>query len=430
MIEIVGGARLVGKIPVSGAKNAALPMLMASLLTTEECTFSNVPNLQDVSLTLKLLEHLGSESSFSLGSVKICTAKLLATEANYSLVKALRASFWVLGPLLARGRAARVALPGGDMIGARPVDLHLEALEKMGASIAVRHGIVYATAVHGLKPAKIDFRFPSVGATHQILMAAALVPGVTRISGAACEPEVVALAEMLQSMGAEIDGAGTSNIVINGKSELSGANIKLIGDRIEAGTYLLAACSTKGSIEVDGVDPEHLKSLLEILDQAGADISVGQRSIKLQINHRLKPINVTTRPYPGFPTDLQAPLLAALCFFDGQSSIEETIFEGRFGHVAELCRMGADIKVLDRTAIVKGLESLSAAQVDIHDIRAGAALVIAALGANGRSQLCEIQHLRRGYEALEQKFTRLGARISLVDTELQNLQESKALGCD
>ncbi|MBX7143835.1 MAG: UDP-N-acetylglucosamine 1-carboxyvinyltransferase [Oligoflexia bacterium] len=420
IIEINGGVRLSGTVRISGAKNAALPMMMAALLSAEECIFENVPNLEDVGLTLHLLEHLGASTEYTRDRVSIHVPRLLATEASYSLVKALRASFWVLGPLLARGRAARVALPGGDIIGARPVDLHLAALQQMGAEITTKHGVVYATAVNGLRPARVELRFPSVGATHQIMMAASLVPGTSEILGAAREPEVVALAAMLNDMGAEIEGAGTDHIVIRGRSELGGVRIKLIGDRIEAGTYLLAAATTQGQVRVEGVAPDHLGAFLPVLSEMGAQVEVGSDWVSATFAHRPKALQAVTAPFPGLATDLQAPLVAALCFAEGESKIDETVFEGRFAHVAELARMGAQLTVHDRAIVINGVSRLSAAPVEAHDIRAGAAIILAALGAEGISHIHEIQHLRRGYETLERKLQGLGARVGARQTEVDD----------
>jgi UDP-N-acetylglucosamine 1-carboxyvinyltransferase len=419
-LEICGATPLKGEVRVSGAKNAALPLLIASLLTAEKCRFSNVPNLKDVHLTCRLLEIFGAEvGRDNEGGLSVAVPSLLASEASYSLVKSLRASFWVLGPLLARGRAARVALPGGDIIGARPVDMHLSALTSMGADITIRHGVVFATAAAGLRPAAIDLRFPSVGATHQILMAAALTQGTTVINGAAREPEVIALANMLARMGAEIEGAGSSKIVIKGKEQLSGADISLIGDRIEAGTYLLAALSTKGEVKVTGIAPEYLGELLSIFNSMGAAVTTTADSVTVKYTQALKPVRVTTGPFPAFATDLQSPLMALLCTVSGESIIEEHVFEGRFSNVSELCRMGADISVSDHQARIRGVEALNGARVEALDIRSGAALVVAALGAVGTTTIHELDHLRRGYEDLEGKVTRIGGKVGirLIDPE-------------
>lgn len=409
--EIVGGTPLRGKVKVGGAKNAGLPLLIATLLTGEECNITNVPNLTDTSLVLHLLEQFGAQLEYDGDTVKVETPKLVATEASYSLVKALRASFWVLAPLLARGGAARVALPGGDLIGARPVDLHLEGLSKMGAEISLKHGVVHAVAQRGLRPAQIDLSFPSVGATHQLVMAASLTPGRTIITGCAREPEIVALADLLNLMGADVQGAGTSVVEIRGESALHGAKYDLIGDRIEAGTYLLAGAISGGEVTAEGIRPEFFGAFLDVLREMGLEVSSTENSVSVKSNGRLKAVNVKTMPFPGVATDLQAPLMAALTVAEGTSTIEETIYEGRFGHASELARMGAKIKIADRTATIEGVERLAGAPVDGLDIRAAAALVLAALASEGRSEIHELHHLRRGYEHVEKKLGALGARV-------------------
>ncbi len=410
-IEILGGSALSGEVQISGAKNAALPLLMACLLSSEPCEITNVPNIEDIKIALHLLEHFGAEVEHIGDRVKIHVPRLRATEASYSLVKALRASFWILGPLLARGRAARVALPGGDIIGARPVDMHLTALTQMGADIKVKHGVVFATAVHGLKPATIDLRFPSVGATHQIIMAASLVPGVTTIHGAAREPEIVALCDFICSMGAKIEGAGTSTIVIHGVEQLKGASIRLIGDRIEAGTYILAIAASQGRGRVKGFTPEHLGSFLDVLRDMGVQFSCGEDYMDVLMSERPKPVSVATGPFPLLATDLQAVLMAALCFAEGTSVLEELVYEGRFNHVSELCRLGANIAVEERLAKITGVPELSGAPVEGHDLRGAAALIIAGICAKGVTQLYEPQHARRGYDSLESKLLGLGAKV-------------------
>lgn len=424
VLRVTGPTQLNGAVKVSGAKNAALPLIIASLLTAGECSISNVPAIKDIGLLLSLLERLGArfsvEPHHELGvTVKISTPSIISAHAPYSLVKSIRASFWTLAPLLARGGEARVALPGGDIIGARPVDLHIAALEQMGAEIEIKHGVVVAAAPGGLKPADLTLRFPSVGATHQILMAAALTRGRTTLRGAAREPEVVALGEMLVGMGAQIDGLGTSDLEIIGKPELSGADVRVIGDRIEAGTFLFAAAVSRGRIKLDGVVPGFLTSPLEVLSAMGCAVTTERESVSLDASDGIRGVNVVTDPYPEFATDLQAPLMAALTLADGVSTIEERVFEGRFGHVAELCRMGARIAISDRVATITGVEALSGAPVEAHDIRAGAALLIAAIAAQGESDIYEMHHLRRGYEKLEQKFLALGANLEVrhVDGE-------------
>jgi UDP-N-acetylglucosamine 1-carboxyvinyltransferase len=426
-LEITGPTHISGSVRVQGAKNAALPLLIASLLTAEKVSFSNVPNLEDVNLTVHLLKMFGASVSREPGKVTIHVPRLVATEASYSLVKALRASFWVLGPLLVRGRAARVALPGGDIIGARPVDLHLSALTMMGADIKVKHGVVYATAPHGLKPANIKLRFPSVGATHQILMAAALTRGVTVIEGAAREPEVSALVDLLSGMGAYIEGKGTSTLIIHGKDELGGTSCHLIGDRIVAGTYLAAGAIAGGSVRVEGVNPEHLSVYPELLSEAGCGITTGEDWIELtKTTDRLKAIKTATGPFPGLATDLQAALMAVLCTAEGTSVLEENIFEGRFGIVSEFCRMGAQIAVDDRKAIITGVPQLSGAPVDGLDLRAAASLSIAALAADGVTLVHDIHHLRRGYSSFEANLTALGGRVV---SRIENHEDFLFAGC-
>lgn len=425
-IEISGGTPLRGTVRVGGAKNASLPLLLGSLLSAERCTFANVPNLEDINLTLRLLEYLGGEIEYTSGRAAVKMERLLATEASYSLVKALRASFWVLGPLLARGRAARVALPGGDIIGARPVDMHIAGLAQMGADIKVKHGVVFASAVDGLKPAQIELRFPSVGATHQLVMAAALTPGTTVIRNAAREPEVVAVADFINAMGGDIEGAGSDTIVVRGKEELSGAHVDIIGDRIEAATYLLAGAATGGEVRAEGINPQFFGEFLEYLDAVGLSVALGSDWVGIRANGPLKPIHAVTAPFPRFATDIQAPLMAALCVADGTSTIEENIFEGRFGHVSELCRMGADIQVSERVATIRGVKKLTGAPVEAFDIRAAAALVIGALAAEGTTAIYEPQHLRRGYEDLEAKLSKLGARVG---AKLSDPEDFMFTGC-
>lgn len=410
-IEIKGGSPLKGTVEVSGAKNAALPLLIATLLTSEQCVITNIPNLQDVNLVFKLLEHFGATVEYYNGQAVIKTPRLIANEATYSLVKALRASFWILAPLLARGQVARVSLPGGDIIGARPVDMHLEALVQMGADIHIKHGVVFGTAPQGLKPADIHLRFPSVGATHQILMAAALTSGTSIIRNAAREPEVVELCKMLNQMGADIEGIGSEKLVIHGKSELGGTNVRIIGDRIEAATYALCVAASTGSVRLQGISSDLWGSAVHVFQQSGIEIKEGNGFVDIVVRERLKPVHTSTGPFPEFATDLQALFMAALCTATGESSIEEKVFEGRFGHVSELCRMGSDIRISDHTAIIKGIKKLTGARVEGLDIRAAAALVIAATGAEGTTCIYEPSHIRRGYENLEQKLSKIGVKV-------------------
>ena len=410
-IEVNGPLRTAGEVQISGAKNAALPVLMAALLSPEPSCLENVPNIEDINIAIHLLEHLGAEISFARHKLSVSVPELSSTETSYSLVKALRASFWVVGPLLARRGAARVALPGGDIIGVRPVDIHLAALGQMGADIKVKHGVVYATAPAGLHGAEIKFHFPSVGATHQVMMAAALARGTTVIHCAACEPEVVTVAQFINSMGGDIEGAGTPTIIIHGKDGLGGGNISMPGDRIEAATYLLAGAASGGSVKALGIKPSFLGRFLDILADTGLKVESGPDFVAVTSTGRLRAVNVASGPFPEFATDIQAPLMAALATADGLSRIEENVFEGRFGHVSELGRMGADIKLQERVASIQGVERLTGAPVEAYDIRAGAALVVAALGADGQTRIYEPQHIRRGYEALEDKLAGVGAHI-------------------
>lgn len=409
---IVGGRRLTGEVRVSGAKNAALPLLISTLLTAEPVTLSNIPDLEDITVLLRLLRSCGAEHRYDDGTVQICAPSITCSEAPYSLVKLLRASFWVLGPLLARAGEASVALPGGDAIGTRPVDLHLEGLAQLGADIRMSHGVVHATAPGGLRPAEIKLGFPSVGATHHLLMTAALVPGVSVLHGAAREPEIVAVADLLNKMGASIEGAGTDTLRIEGRSELGGAVHEVIGDRIEAATYLLGAAMTQGQIKVSGINPATLRSTLQILEQAGCVMAFDDRSIALNSARRLRAVSFATEPFPGVATDVQPVVMAALCTADGVSSIRETVFESRFGHVAQYRRFGANIVIDDRTATITGVEQLSAAPVEGLDIRAAAGMVLIGLVADGVTQVSDIYHLDRGYAGLVQKFSNLGADVS------------------
>jgi UDP-N-acetylglucosamine 1-carboxyvinyltransferase len=424
--SVTGNGPIKGKVKVSGAKNAALPLLIAGLLSECKSTFKNVPNIHDVHLLLQLLAHLGAIVEREGSLIHISTPKVVSYEASYSLVRALRASFWVLAPLLARARKAKVALPGGDSIGARPVDLHLEGLEKMGAEINVVHGIVEASAPNGLNGADIDLRFPSVGATHQLLLAAALARGKTVIRGAAKEPEVVSLSDMLGRMGARVSGQGTDVIEIEGTDSLRGAEVSVIGDRIEAGTFAMIAAATRGDITIEGFNPHHLGRFIEIMHQMGLDISLSEKGIIVRALGELKPVHLTTEVFPGFATDLQAVTMAALTTIEGESTIKEQIFEGRFGHVAELARMGARISIQDHTAIIQGGAHLSGAPVSGLDIRAAAALVVAALAAQGETKIFDPHHLFRGYDGLDLKLVSLGAKAKLT---MENPEENLFSGC-
>lgn len=397
---------------VSGAKNSALPLLMATLLTEETCILSNIPDLEDIAVTLRLLQSLGAKAHFSGNRVSVTAKQIISSEARYDLVKSLRASFWIFGPLLARTGEARVALPGGDAIGTRPVDLHLKGLMQMGADIRLYHGVVIGRAPGGLRAANIILDYPSVGATHQLLMAAARTPGETTIRGAAQEPEVVELAQFLSRLGAEVEGAGTNTIRIFGTHDLQGASAEVLGDRIEAATYLIAGAITKGTVSVTGISSTALEATLQILRKAGCIVEVTQEKISVTGPSRLRAVDFSTEPFPGLATDVQPLLMAALACAEGTSCIEETVFENRFGHVGEYRRFGAQIDLDGRSAIVKGVSSLSGAPVDAGDIRAAAGLVLMGLVAEGETRINEIYHLDRGYESLTERLQQLGADIS------------------
>jgi UDP-N-acetylglucosamine 1-carboxyvinyltransferase len=410
-IVVRGGQRLRGEITAGGAKNAALPILMATLLTAERCTIRNVPAVVDVRTTLKLLSHLGAEVECEGDAVTVTAAGLARLEANYELVKTMRASFLALGPLLARFGRARVSTPGGCAIGSRPVDLHLEGLQKMGARIRLVHGYVEAEADE-LRGARIYLDFPSVGATEHLLMVATLAKGATTIEHAAREPEVVDLAAVLSAMGARIDGAGEDVITVQGVDRLQGVDYRIVSDRIEAGTFMIAAALTDGDVQVRGACRDHLDALILKLREAGVDVDDEPGQVRVRGNGRLRSIDVKTMPYPGFPTDLQAQLMAALTLAEGRSVVSETIFENRFMHVHELNRMGADIKTEGSNAIVRGVEKLSGAPVMATDLRASVCLVLAGLAARGVTEVARVYHLDRGYNRLEHKLAALGADIT------------------
>ena len=417
VIEITGGKPLSGTVKVAGAKNAALPLMIASLLSSHPVELSNVPNLYDVAILSRLLESFGCQVNREEDRIRLHTPSICSSEAGYSLVKALRASFWVLAPLLARTGQARVALPGGDIIGTRAVDLHLQGLAAFGADIQLRHGTVIASAPSGLKPATINLKSPSVGATHQLLMAAALIEGTSVLRGVAREPEVAALAELLGQMGASISGAGSDEIIVSGQKDLGSASMRILGDRIEAGTYLCCALAAQnliqgcGTIEITGINPADLRAVLDLIVKHGALIEETADSIKVFPGSVLSPMVCKTEPFPGFPTDVQAPFCALLACIEGKSSIEETIYDGRVGHVSELIRMGARISVDERTINICGGSAISGAEVEGVDIRGAAALVVAALVAKGTTVIHAPGHLRRGYEHIEDKLGNLGASI-------------------
>jgi UDP-N-acetylglucosamine 1-carboxyvinyltransferase len=424
-IRIRGGNRLNGVIAISGAKNATLPLMIASLLTPETLTLGNVPRLADVQMLLRILRNHGTdlrvdgkragEDAHRGETIHLTSETIVDTEAPYELVSRMRASFWVLGPLVARCGEARVSLPGGCAIGTRPVDLHLLAFERLGAEIELDGGYVIARARKGLTGNRIVFPKVSVGATHAALMAAALARGETVIENAAREPEVADLAICLAKMGARIDGIGSSTLVIQGVDRLTGAVHDVIPDRIETGTYAMAAAMTGGDILLDGARSEHLDAFVDTMAKAGVEISQTPRGMRVMRNgNAIDPVAVDTQPYPGFPTDLQAQLMALMTRARGLSTIRETIFENRFMHVQELARFGADITLSGDTALVRGVDQLTGAQVMATDLRASVSLVIAALAAQGETMLHRVYHLDRGFETLERKLAACGADIERI----------------
>ncbi|MDZ4298963.1 MAG: UDP-N-acetylglucosamine 1-carboxyvinyltransferase [Moraxellaceae bacterium] len=415
---ITGGRVLSGDVRISGAKNAALPLLVAPLLVDAEVIIGNVPRLQDVSTILKVLGHMGvSVTIRDNGSVSIDASTMTNAEAPYELVRTMRASILVLGPLLARHGEAVVSLPGGCAIGSRPVDQHLKGLEAMGAEIKVENGYVHAKVNGRLKGARLVFDMVTVGGTENILMAATLAEGTTIIENAAREPEIINLAEMLQAMGAQIEGAGTDTIVVHGVQALHGCRHDVIPDRIETGSYLCAGAVTGGRVKTLAADPHQLDVVLLKLQEAGAHINTGPDWIELDMRgQRPKAVSFRTAPHPGFPTDMQAQFMAVNALATGTGTISETIFENRFMHVPELNRMGADIHVDGHTAFVTGVNSLQGAPVMATDLRASMSLVIAALAANGDTLIDRLYHVDRGYERLEEKLTGLGANVRRVSS--------------
>jgi UDP-N-acetylglucosamine 1-carboxyvinyltransferase len=410
-LVIEGGVALAGEVQISGAKNAALPILCACLLTGESLRVENVPRLQDVSTLLKLLAQMGvSVRREGTHVVELSARSLTNPVAPYELVKTMRASVLVLGPLIARCGEARVSLPGGCAIGSRPVDQHIKALQAMGATIDIEHGYMHAR-VGTLHGARIVTDLVTVTGTENIMMAAALAEGETVIENAACEPEVVDLAHCLNAMGAKIEGAGSSTIRVVGVERLRGATYRVMADRIEAGTFLAAAAATGGDVRLTGVRDDLLGSVIEKLRAAGAQIESGADGIRLRTNGALHATGARTAPYPGFPTDMQAQFMALNCVASGTASITETIFENRFMHVQELRRLGAQIELDGATAIVTGVDHLEGATVMATDLRASAGLVLAGLTARGVTILERVYHLDRGYEAIEEKLRLLGARI-------------------
>ena len=410
-IIIEGGRPLKGKVKISGAKNAALPILAACILTPGLHVLENVPRLNDIKTMKRIMAKFGINFAKKQGLLEVNSNNVLGFEAPYDLVKTMRASILLLGPLLARYGRARISLPGGCAIGARPINFHLKALTAMGADISLNHG--YITAQAGkLRGANISFDIPTVTGTENIMMAAVMAQGQTILRNSAKEPEVVDLANMLRGMGADIEGDGTDTITINGVKELRSARHKIISDRIEAGTFMIAAAMTKGDIKIDACCPENLRALMDKLEHAGATISFFDDCISVKGPDIIESVDIKTIPYPGFPSDLQAQFMSMMCIAKGWSMVRETIFENRFIHVSELRRMGANIEINGNQALIRGQEQLFSAPVMATDLRASACLILAGLVANGeRTEVHRIYHLDRGYEDLEKKFKALGASI-------------------
>ncbi len=421
-IRIVGGRPLRGTIPISGAKNATLPLMIASLLTEETLVLENVPRLADVSQLQRILGNHGvdvtlngkrsGDGEYQGQTLSLSAKNIVDTTAPYELVSKMRASFWVIGPLLARMGQARVSMPGGCAIGTRPVDLLIMALARLGAEIEIDGGYVVARAAKGLRGGEIRFPSVTVSGTHTAIMAASLARGSTRIENAACEPEIVDLADCLNKMGARISGAGTPRILVDGVARLGGARHRVLPDRIETGTYAIAAAMTGGEVLLEGARPELLQSALDLLAQAGVGVAATNQGVRISRNgSAIAPVEVSTAPFPGFPTDLQAQLMALMTCANGVSRITETIFENRFMHVQELVRLGARIQLHGETATIEGIERLKGAPVMATDLRASVSLVIAGLAAEGETIVNRVYHLDRGFERLEEKLGRCGAEI-------------------
>ena len=414
-LKILGGLPLVGEVQAAGAKNAALPILCASLLTADPLDLSNVPQLQDIATTIRLLKLLGVKTERDEERLTLQADSLVSTEAPYELVKTMRASILVLGPLLARFGEARVSLPGGCAIGQRPVDQHIKGLQAMGAQIEIEQGFVVARATR-LKGARIVTDMVTVTGTENLMMAACLAEGETILENAAREPEVVDLAKVLVAMGAQIEGAGTDRLVIRGVERLHGASHRIMADRIETGTFLCAAAACGGDVTVRATDPWSMDVTIDRLRETGATLTSGPDWVRLQANGRPRAVSVRTAPYPGFATDMQAQFMAMDAVADGTATVVETIFENRFMHVQELRRLGANIRIEGNTAIVQGVPALSGATVMATDLRASASLVIAGLAARGETTVERIYHLDRGYARMEARLQALGARIERVSS--------------
>ncbi len=413
-IRVKKSGPLKGSINIDGAKNAVLPIIAATLLANDKCVLKSVPNLRDVHVISDLLRHLGAKVEYKDNTLTVDSSTINTYEAPYELVKKMRASFLVMGPLLARFNHTKISMPGGCAIGTRPIDLHLKGFKALGAKVNIDHGFVEAKTGH-LKGSKLYLDFPSVGATQNIMMAAVLADGVTTIENAAEEPEIVDLANFLNEMGASVRGAGTNTVKITGVKKLKGTEHTIIPDRIEASTYMVAAAMTKGDVVLNNVIIDHLKPVIAKLTEAGAKVIEGENSIRVIGPKKIRPIDVKTLPHPGFPTDVQAQFMAMLTVADGTGVVIETVFENRFMHVTEFNRMGANIKIDGRSAVVNGVDSLIGADVTATDLRAGAALILCGLIADGITNINEIYHIQRGYVDIDKKFRALGGDVRIVE---------------
>ena len=413
-ILVKGGNKLKGEVEISAAKNSVLPIIAASILCPEELTIKNAPILEDVSVICDLLSGLNCDLSIENNNIKINTKNIIPVDANSKLIRKMRASFLIMGPMLSRFGHCKLSLPGGCNIGSRPIDLHLKGFKALGADINIGYGFVEATAKR-LVGNSIYLDFPSVGATENILMAASLADGITIIENAAEEPEIWDLAQFLNSMGARISGAGTGKITIQGVKDLKGTLYQPIYDRIEAGTFIIAAAITNSKITINGVNIDHLRPLIEKLKECGINFNEENKKLFVDGTSIKKPIDIKTMPYPGFPTDMQPQMMSLLTLIKGSSMVTETVFENRFMHVAELVRMGANIKVDGRTAFIEGVPKLTGCDVKATDLRAGAAMILAGLAAQGYTRISDIYHIDRGYTQIEKKFSDLGADIERID---------------
>lgn len=413
---INGGLPLIGNIPVSGSKNSALPILAASILSQGDCRITNVPNLADVQIITEIIRCLGVEIRLEDGVAHVNASTLCEYTAPYELVTKMRAAFFAIGPILARLGHARIPLPGGCTIGSRPVDLHLKGLRSLGAKVTIEHGYVEAQADQ-LVGGNIYLDFPSVGATETIMMAATLAEGTTIIENCAQEPEIIDLAEFLNKMGAQVSGAGSQTITIEGVRRLGGCEHAIIPDRIEAGTFMVAAALTKGDLTVTGLRVDHLQAIISKLTEVGATVTaIGNDAVNVKVEGPLKPVDIRTMPYPGFPTDMQAQFMTMLATIEGTSVLTEMVFENRFLHIDELIRMGANIKTEGNVAVIQGVSEMSGAPVKATDLRAGAAMILAGLAARGETVVAGLNHLDRGYDGIVGKLSAVGAQIRRVES--------------